>query len=202
MIKSVYFIAFCAISLSLISCKKDSVTDDTNEACVNNITYLQGGRKFVYENFSPLLGADSIYLEYNTVNTNTVLSTTKTSAPNSVPANSYAQGCGSNIYYGDNSNMVNKQLAFKLNAAVNESWTYTVSANGTPFNFKTTMEAKNISITVKAGTFTCDKFKIEANYVASGIPFSITNYVYINSKYGTIKNQGDSNDYELARANY
>ena len=190
--------SFVLLTLTTLnSCKKDSASTDSD--CVNTTQWIKNGHKFSFKNFPLLILGDSVFLEIKEISPNVFQGINKTSLYN-LPS-SYLQPCGNNIYESTVSSMANKQISFKLDGQIGESWVVTQPVQGYTATSTTTIKEKNVMITVPAGTFACTKFTSVTVTNNSSTP-TMTFDMYYNNQYGLIKIIGLYVHYELAKANY
>lgn len=191
--------SFVLMGLTTInSCKKDSASS-TDSDCVNTSLWIKDGHKFSYKNLRVLTPGDSVYLEIKEISPNVFQSINKAFLS---PPSAYLQPCGNIVYESTVPNMANKQISFKLDGEIGESWAVSApSVQGYSTTSTTTIIEKNVMLTVPAGTFSCMKFRTVIVNSYPSIP-TISSDSYYTNKYGLIKIIGFYAHYELAKANY
>jgi hypothetical protein len=188
-------------SLSMISCKKDNGTPAAS--CTNNTQWIKPGHQFVYENFPILIMADTLYVDLVEELPGTFKSTSKFDDGTSYPTQvTYLQPCDNSIYQALDVTLSNKQEIYRIDGNVGDSWTnVTTSTGGNSVTTTTTIAAKNVSVTVPAGTFSCIQFHNVATSSAAG-SITVETEIYLDNNAGLVKAEGNTAHYELVRKNY
>jgi hypothetical protein len=195
-------------TLTIFSCKKDH--DDNNvvtppvtppATCANNTGWLRNGHEAVFVNTPVFIAADTLYATFEEVSTGIFKSTSKFDDGTVYPTQSnYIKPCDNIIYQAPAADMANQQEVYRINVSLNDTWTFTTgSSQGNTITVVTTITEENVSVTVPAGTFVCDKFHQVSTSSAGG---SVTTDTYINNDAGPVLVDGTSVHYELARKNY
>lgn len=189
------------ISLSLfISCKKDDNSGNSSGPCTNQTEWAKGGHLFVYVNNSGYILADSLYINFEEVSQG-IFKSTDTFDDGSIypPISTYMQPCGNSIYQSTDGNMANKQEVYRTDGKVGDTWTASITSVGGAQTTNTiSIAAKDVSVTVPAGTFKC----IQLHTVSTVQGQSIETEMYLNNKSGPVKVAGATTAYELARINF
>jgi hypothetical protein len=202
-----YACVLLVFSATAISCKKDSTTNGNGvipSNCVNNLPWVQAGRTWVYSNEPIYIYADSLVITIdNEVSSGIFKTTTKYDDGAIFPTvTQYVKACDKDAYYATASDMSNAYLAYKLSGNVNDTWNY---ASNTVQGYSATatnkIVAKNVSVSVPAGTFSCTQIHTD---IASSAPGALPVYTetYVSEQYGLIKVDGNTAHYELVHKNF
>lgn len=104
----------------------------------------------------------------------------------------YSRECGGWLYRSAAYPLLNTYKYRKSSTAVNDTYTYSDAAVTAVYK----VIAKNVSITVPAGTFICDKITYKQNGTIN------TDTLYFNNSVGDIKYVGSAFDYKLKTKNF
>lgn len=199
------YMALFAITLFIASCKKD---DDSNNNTPTNCTNLTGwirdGHKWVYSNEPILFFADTLYVSCFSTSTQGVFRSEDLFDDGSFYPiyKSYTKPCGNDLYSSSTEDMANANIPYKLNGSIGNSWTSTTTTTlGYTATNTISIAAKNVSITVPAGTFLCDKYHVISTSNQPG-SITVTTDIYLNNDYGMILTDGNTSHYELVRKNF
>lgn len=187
-------------TVTIFSCKKDN-NDNSSASCTNLTGWLANGHELVYENSPIVIAADTLYSNFTDVGGGVFKAISKYDDGTIYPTQTvYIQPCGNSIYQATTQDMANKQEAFRVDGSVGDSWTTTLtSAGGATVTTVNTIQEKNVSVTVAAGTFSCIKFHQVATISTGG---SVTTDIYMNNSVGAVVVDGTTTHYELARKNF
>jgi len=195
--------ALMLIATFVVSCKKSN-DDNTNPAvCTNNTQWIHNGYKLTYVNDPIFISADSLYISFQDVTGGIFRSTTQFDDGSLYPtSSSYMQPCGNSIYSDTATDMAHKQELYRLDGNVGDSWVYTgTSQLGNTITVTTTIAAKNVSVTVPAGTFTTMRLHQLTHSSNPAQPDTQLD-TYLDPHYGPVKVSGDYVSYRLAHANF
>jgi hypothetical protein len=205
--KSYLAIAILLAGITLMtSCKKNTSTTTGNvipSGCVNTTNWLADGHKLVYATYSPYISADSLYVTFHLVSPGVFSSTSIYDDGSLYPAaTSYLKPCSTIIYQSTSSSMSNAEIGYKTDGTIGDKWTaILISLGGTTGYDTTTIAAKNVSVTVPAGTFNCIQLHSVVTIHTPYYQTVVTDY-YLDPTYGPVEATGTTVDYELARANF
>lgn len=187
------------VTVTIFSCKKDN--DPITPDCANNTGWLRNGHEAVFVNTPIYITADTLYASFEEVSTGVFKSTSKFDNGTVYPVQfNYLQACNNSIYQAATVDLSNKQETYRIDGNVGDTWTTTnTSTGGNTITNVNTIKAKDISITVPAGTFLCMKLNQVSTSSAGG---SASTDTYINNNAGPVLVDGSSVHYELARKNY
>ena len=188
-------------ALTMTSCKKDSTPDET---CTNNTVWVANGHQFVYWNEPIYILADSLYINLEESTPGIFKSTSKYDDGTIYPVQSnYIQPCGNSIYQSAVSTMDNRQESWRIDGNIGDNWSSSVtSVGGYTVTTTTTIAAKNVSVTVAAGTFSsCLQLHSVSVSTAPGSS-TVDTDVFLDNTAGPVKVLGTSVHYELVRKNY
>ena len=190
----------------MTSCKKDSSTTTGNvipSGCVNTTNWLADGHELVYATYSPYVYADSLYSTFHLVSPGVFSATSVYDDGSFYPATTaYLKPCGTTIYESAASSMSNAEIGYKTDGNIGDRWTEILTSTGGNTGYDTTtIVAKNVSIIVPAGTFSCIQLH---SVVTVNTPYyqTVTTDYYLDPTYGPVEANGTTVDYELARANF
>ena len=182
----------------LSSCKKDTeeTTPDTSvpvvtptDTCGTPImSYLAAGHILTY---------DFSYFSSTFILTHTIKNfggnQFKTILSSSLINDSvYSKECGGWLYQSPSQTLTANHKYRKSNTVVGDTWSSTNGATTATY----VVIAKNVSVTVPAGTFLCDKI----TYHQTGT--SNTDTMYFNNSVGDVKYLGTGFNYSLKTKNY
>jgi len=192
-----FFFLPVLILVLFVSCKKTDTSSST--ACtgtsIGEFTFLKDGSKLTYD-FQSLFGTD------DTV----VLSFTATSHPgvflqklNDITSSTileqvYTRECNGWLLNDKNTNPADSEKYVKETTVVGDTWRYFDPQSQNYGDY--TVIKKNVSVTVSAGTFTCDKLIFNEEGTIN------TDTVYWNNTYNIIKYDGLLVSYSLINKNY
>lgn len=200
-LKKSYIAACCLVIFGInyfSSCKKDT-EETTPEATVPVVTptdtcgtpvmsYLAAGHILTYD-FSYF--ASSFILTHTIKNFGS--NQFKTVLSSSVINDSvYSKECGGWLYQSPSQSLTSNHKYRKSSTVVGTTWT---SINGS-ITANYVVIAKNVSVTVPAGTFTCDKI----TYHQTGT--SNTDTLFFNNSVGDVKYIGTGFNYALKTKNF
>lgn len=182
------------------SCKKNDNSGNGSGSCINQTGWAKDGHLFTYVNNSNFIFADSLYVNIQEVSSGIFKSTSTFDDGTIYPVVSvYVQPCGNSIYQSTAADMANKQEVYRIDGNVGDNWTATIGSLGGMQTINTiSIAAKNVSVTVPAGTFKC----IQLHTVTTVQGQTLETEMYLNNTYGPIKVEGTTTAYELARINF
>jgi hypothetical protein len=141
--------------------------------------------------FLPDTGQD---VTYSSSTASDVYMATSVSDQGSLNYTDYFHPCNNNLYIGTtvSAAQTSTQVDQVSNSMLNSSWTE--NFNSTISNYK--VIAKNVSVTVPAGTFSCDKITYQQNGAAN------VDTIFWNSSVGNVKYNGVFLAYEALYKNF
>ncbi|MFN8262532.1 MAG: hypothetical protein U0T07_03320 [Chitinophagales bacterium] len=203
--KNTTYLLILLAALIISSCDKDDDNNNNNipTNCTNITGWIKNGHEWVYANNPILIYADSLFVNMQEVSTG-IFKNTSTYDDGILYGSyfAYLKPCDNIIYQSTSSSMSNPMVAYHIDGAIGETWTSTViSSGGHTVSNTVEITAKNISVTVPAGTFSCIKYHMTS---VSTQPGSITveSDIYFNNDYGMIKTDGNTTSYVLVRKNF
>jgi hypothetical protein len=185
----------------LVSCKKNNPkvvsnnTDTTTTACTNSFTFLTNGDSLTYNIVLFGTPSTSIVSYKSTSNAGTFVQ--KISDPTDPIFDNqvvYMRGCNGWLTTSSTTTVNDTSYFMKEIRSVGNSWKNYDSTG--PYIYDYTVAQINISTTVPAGTFTCDKILYNEEGTIN------TDTIWWNNKYGTIKYAGVLLSQELISKNY
>ncbi|MCW3125949.1 MAG: hypothetical protein JWO03_1607 [Bacteroidetes bacterium] len=177
--------------LFLASCQHATTT--TN--CINTFPYLANGHTLHYSITDAFLFSDTSFdVSIGITSSSDVYMSTGVSDQGSLNQTGYFHPCNDKLYLGNTVSAAQSSGNYERvnNVPVNTTWSETVS--GTTYNYA--VIGKNISVTVPAGTFVCDK----VTYHEAGT--INTDTIYCNAAVGDVKYDGTLFSYELHHKNF
>jgi hypothetical protein len=185
----------------LASCKKDNKLPAD---CSNLTGWLKTGHQWVYEFQSPFVIADTITLtvngeidpgvfEISTVADDTTLYAVSTR---------YMKPCKNDIYISNQRSMAIAFITYKVDGDIGEKWNYSYpTSRGFTATIASEIAAKEVPVTVPAGTFSCLQIIEE---ITSTDPSALVQYsvYFLNNEHGLIKVVSSTDEYALVRKNY
>jgi hypothetical protein len=192
---------FLALSATIFySCKKDNSTSaggNSGGACSNSFTFLANGKELVAIDVD--IFGDTTYLT-NSFTATADAGTFKNvigdsvSGVNTIVGTRYMRGCNGWLTSDVNLNVADSLKLQKENCIIGDTWTY-YDPQGMNYNTYV-VDKKNVSVTVAAGTFTCDRLL----YTQVGA-FN-TDTVWWSNTYNIVKYSGFLFSYQLYSKNY
>lgn len=154
----------------------------------------------VYVNNSPFYQADSLFVTIRKVDDGIFESTSVFDDGLSIPpAKNYLQPCNNSVYQASDLSLQNKQEVYRLDGNVGDNWQAAVTTFGGNQAITTfSIAAKDISVSVPAGTFKC--IQIHGVTVLSGQ--TIESNTIIHDEKGIVKATGTTISYELSRTSF
>ncbi len=191
------FILFCVLT---ISCKKEKgeeepipeatpVVPSTDTCGTLLMSFLSNGHQLVYDftYFGTTIPLTHTIKSYGSKGEfKTILSSAL------INDSVYSKECNGWLYRSPRYPLLNTYKFRKSATALNDAWTYTDAAVTENY----LVVAKNISVTVSAGTFICDKITYKKNGT------STTDTIYFNNQVGDVKYINAGFEYKLKSKNF
>ncbi len=182
-------VALMSISV-LTGCKKDS--DDDSTPAPTTFTFLGDGRQLEYS-FNSIFLPDTSFT-VNLTADGGAFKNVQIFYPSVNKDSTWLKECGTNLAISGTSSSVDcANIFFKGTRAVGDSWSFTTSSGSTATH---AVVEKNVSVTVAAGTFICDKMTYRSTTSIT------TDTLYFNNQYSFIKYEGLLGNYELRSKNF
>ena len=194
--------ALTLITMFVISCKKSNDTTSP-VACTNNTVWVSNRHKLTYVNDPILISADSLYITMQDLGSGVFRSTSQFDNGTTYPtSSSFMQPCGNSIYSDTAADMAHKQEAYRLDGNIGDTWSYTATSQlGNTITVTSTITAKNVSVTVPAGTFSTLQIH-QVTHSNNPLQPDTNLDTYMDAHYGPVKVLGDYLSYRLAYANF
>lgn len=190
-------ISLCLV-FALTGCSKDDdeqPTPSSNNPPPNtNATFpfLKAGNQLQYS-FQSIFITDTAFSVNFTADGN-AFKNTQTFLPSASVGITWLKECTGNLALSGSSASVDcANIFFKGNRVVGDSWTFTTSSGNTATH---AVVAKNVSVTVPAGTFICDKMTY------STVGGFNTDTLYFNNDVSFVKYEGLIGNYQLKSKNF
>jgi hypothetical protein len=196
-----FLLVFLFFSLfSLNSCKKEETKSEpepepvptpvvTDTCGTPLMTFLKNGNQLVYD-FT--ISGSTVPLTHK-IKTYGSKGEFKTVISSSLYTDSvYSKECKGWMQRSPRYPLLSSYKSRKSVTAVNDTWTYSDGAITATY----IVLAKNISVTVGAGTFVCDKINYKQNGSAN------TDTIYFSNEVGDVKYIGTGFDYKLKSKNF
>lgn len=189
-------------SLFFTGCQ-DEIEPGPDPACTNNSGWLRNGHELVFENNSLFVLADTLYTTLEEVSPG-IFKTTNIYDNGALypPLISYQQACGNSVFQSSTADMANSQEIYRMDGNVGDSWVANItSQGGQSVTMTTTIIARDVQVTVPAGTFNTVHMRSESEVV--GVPGSSSVIdQYVSNAEGPVKMDSDMVQYLLARKNF
>jgi hypothetical protein len=178
----------------IASCKKDN-DDSSSGPCIHSFTFLKNGAELTYS-YSGLFGTSSTVKNIydSTSQAGVFKHTIKNISNGATLGTRYMKGCGGWLYNDVTVNIKDSLKNIKEDRALGDEWGY-YDPQLMKFN-EYKVYKKNVSITVPAGTFTCDQLIYHQEGTIN------TDTLWWNNTYSYIKYSGFLFGYELTSKNF
>jgi hypothetical protein len=194
-LKALLGIAF--VTLLIVSgCKKDNDTTSAPtpapvDTCgTPSMSFLANGRVLKY-NYTVFGNTDTLAITIKSYGANDEFQFLLVYGGTPVDT-TYGKECGGWLYRSDSYPLLSTYKDRKSTTAVNDTWNYSDASVTATYK----VIAKNVSVTVTAGTFVCDKITYH------DVSTINTDTLYFNNTVGDVKYNGALFDYELKSKNF
>jgi hypothetical protein len=112
------------------------------------------------------------------------------------------QPCKNDIYISNQRSMAIAFITYKVDGEIGEKWQYSYpTSRGFTATIASEIAAKEVPVTVPAGTFSCLQIIEE---ITSTDPSALVQYsvYFLNNEHGLIKVVSSTDEYALVRKNY
>lgn len=178
---------------TISACTKSSSSNNTT-SCTNDFAYVANNHQLVYDASSAFYPDTAITTSYSTTTTTDVYKVSVVSSDGNINQAAYLRPCTGKLFEGNTASAAASSTMYgrKSTTTVGETWSTT--SGTTTYNYK--VVAKNVTVVVPAGTFTCDKITYnEAGTIN-------TDTIYYSPAIGDVKYDGVLLSYDLRSKNF
>jgi hypothetical protein len=182
-----------AVTILFISCKKDSDAP-SGGACSHGFGFLKDGASLTYDYSTLFTPNSTVTISFDSISAGVFSETIRDVSNSTVLGTRYMKGCNGWLLNDIVQNVSDTLKYMKESRALGEEWVYFDPQFMNYNDYK--VFKKDVSVTVPAGTFTCD----EILYTQRGA--INTDTLWWNNTYSFIKYSGLLFSYELKGKNF